>query len=84
MGCEWGVITFTSAQALLIKRQRTNVLPVRSYVGQLHVSKPTWWLESRFHFSFADWYHPGKNNFGALRASHRWADVHPTLSSAKV
>jgi hypothetical protein len=22
----------------------------------LHVSKPTWWLESRFHFSFADYW----------------------------
>ena len=33
---------------------------------QLHVSKPTWWLESRFHFSFADWWQ-GKQNFGALR-----------------
>ncbi|KAL0050358.1 hypothetical protein WJX82_009631 [Trebouxia sp. C0006] len=33
----------------------------------LHVSKPTWWLESRFHFSFADWWDPAKLNFGALR-----------------
>jgi hypothetical protein len=22
----------------------------------LHVSKPTWWLESRFHFNFADYW----------------------------
>ncbi|KAK9909847.1 hypothetical protein WJX75_008338 [Coccomyxa subellipsoidea] len=35
--------------------------------AQLHVSKPTWWLESRFHFSFADYYNPQNNNFGALR-----------------
>eukprot|EP00899_Mesostigma_viride_P022963 jgi/Mesvir1/3851/Mv19816-RA.1 len=32
---------------------------------ELHVSKPTWWLESRFHFSFAGYW--GKNNFGVLR-----------------
>jgi redox-sensitive bicupin YhaK (pirin superfamily) len=35
--------------------------------GSLHLSKPTWWLESRFHFSFAGWYDPKKSNFGALR-----------------
>jgi quercetin 2,3-dioxygenase len=36
---------------------------------QLHLSKPTWWLESLFHFSFADWYTTDKSrhNFGALR-----------------
>jgi redox-sensitive bicupin YhaK (pirin superfamily) len=33
----------------------------------LHVSKPTWWLESRFHFSFADYWDPKRSNFGALR-----------------
>ena len=33
----------------------------------LHVSRPTWWLESRFHFSFADWWDPARSNFGALR-----------------
>ena len=33
----------------------------------LHVSKPTWWLESRFHFSFADYFNPDNTNFGALR-----------------
>jgi hypothetical protein len=32
----------------------------------LHVSKPTWWLESRFHFAFADW-RGGKERFGLLR-----------------
>ena len=35
--------------------------------GSLHVSKPTWWLESRFHFSFADYWHPTRESFGALR-----------------
>ncbi|PNW78730.1 hypothetical protein CHLRE_09g388208v5 [Chlamydomonas reinhardtii] len=35
--------------------------------GGLHVSKPTWWLESRFHFSFADYWNNEKMNFGALR-----------------
>eukprot|EP00199_Chlamydomonas_sp_CCMP681_P005934 CAMPEP_0119109960 /NCGR_PEP_ID=MMETSP1180-20130426/25300_1 /TAXON_ID=3052 ORGANISM="Chlamydomonas cf sp, Strain CCMP681" /NCGR_SAMPLE_ID=MMETSP1180 /ASSEMBLY_ACC=CAM_ASM_000741 /LENGTH=260 /DNA_ID=CAMNT_0007096017 /DNA_START=65 /DNA_END=847 /DNA_ORIENTATION=+ len=35
--------------------------------SKLHVSKPTWWLESRFHFSFADWNDPSRMNWGALR-----------------
>ena len=35
--------------------------------GALHVSKPTHWLESRFHFSFADWHDTDRQNFGALR-----------------
>lgn len=35
--------------------------------SSLHVSKPTWWLTSRFHFSFADWFDPARMNFGALR-----------------
>jgi hypothetical protein len=35
--------------------------------GSLHLSRPTWWLESRFHFSFADWYDPKRTSFGALR-----------------
>lgn len=35
--------------------------------SKLHVSKPTHWLESRFHFSFADWYSPDRENFGVLR-----------------
>mmetsp|Transcript_19657 Transcript_19657/g.19753 ORF Transcript_19657/g.19753 Transcript_19657/m.19753 type:complete len:293 (+) Transcript_19657:54-932(+) len=33
----------------------------------LHVSKPTHWLTSRFHFSFADYYNPYNLNFGVLR-----------------
>jgi Pirin len=33
----------------------------------LHVSKPTHWLESRFHFSFAGHWDPKRMNFGALR-----------------
>lgn len=42
--------------------------PVRHILGSsLTVSKPTWWLESRFHFSFADYYNPKNMNFGALR-----------------
>lgn len=32
----------------------------------LYVSKPVWWLESRFHFSFAEYRHPTSNGFGAL------------------
>eukprot|EP00877_Chromochloris_zofingiensis_P003934 jgi/Chrzof1/13541/Cz08g01120.t1 len=35
--------------------------------SSLHVSKPTWWLESRFHFSFADYWNRKRMNFGALR-----------------
>lgn len=34
---------------------------------QLHVSTPTWWLESRFHFSFAEYYNPQRTDFGVLR-----------------
>lgn len=42
--------------------------PVRLIpASSLHVSKPTHWLESRFHFSFADYWNPKNNNFGALR-----------------
>ncbi|KAG0557093.1 hypothetical protein KC19_11G101600 [Ceratodon purpureus] len=33
----------------------------------LHVSTPTWWLESRFHFSFAEYYNPANEEFGVLR-----------------
>ncbi|PSC75914.1 pirin domain-containing [Micractinium conductrix] len=35
--------------------------------SSLHVAKPTHWLVSRFHFSFADYYNPKNMNFGALR-----------------
>ena len=42
-------------------------LQSRCLAETLHVSKPTWWLESRFHFSFADYYNPSNMNFGALR-----------------
>eukprot|EP01102_Stenamoeba_stenopodia_P004415 TRINITY_DN14726_c0_g1_i1.p1 TRINITY_DN14726_c0_g1~~TRINITY_DN14726_c0_g1_i1.p1 ORF type:complete len:286 (+),score=41.42 TRINITY_DN14726_c0_g1_i1:161-1018(+) len=35
--------------------------------GDLYVSKPTHWLESRFHFSFAEYYNPKNQNFGVLR-----------------
>ncbi|CAG9465682.1 unnamed protein product [Pedinophyceae sp. YPF-701] len=34
---------------------------------QLYVSTPTWWLESRFHFSFAEYHDVRNTNFGALR-----------------
>ncbi|PRW58902.1 pirin domain-containing [Chlorella sorokiniana] len=44
------------------------VSPIRHIPASgLTVSKPTWWLESRFHFSFADYYNPKNMNFGALR-----------------
>ncbi|KAJ7566726.1 hypothetical protein O6H91_02G116300 [Diphasiastrum complanatum] len=33
----------------------------------LYLSKPTWWLESRFHFSFAEYYAPKNMEFGVLR-----------------
>ncbi|GFR44307.1 hypothetical protein Agub_g5519 [Astrephomene gubernaculifera] len=35
--------------------------------SSLHVSKPTWWLESRFHFCFADYWDPRRERFGVLR-----------------
>lgn len=34
--------------------------------SELQLAKPTWWLESRFHFNFADKY-AGRDNFGVLR-----------------
>jgi redox-sensitive bicupin YhaK (pirin superfamily) len=34
---------------------------------RLAVSKPVWWLETRMHFSFADYYNPDNICFGALR-----------------
>jgi len=44
-------------------------LPLSITADSLAVSKPTWWLESRFHFSFAGYYNPDNTNFGALRVS---------------
>ena len=52
--------------------------------NSLYVSRPTWWLESRFHFSFAEYYNPSNTEFGVLRVlnddlvqvSHR-ANEHP-------
>ncbi len=41
--------------------------PCVVYAETLHVSKPTWWLESRFHFSFADYWDEARSSFGALR-----------------
>lgn len=35
--------------------------------SNLYVSRPNWWLESRFHFSFAEYYNPNRNDFGSLR-----------------
>lgn len=35
--------------------------------GGLYVSTPTWWLESRFHFSFAEYFNPANHDFGVLR-----------------
>lgn len=35
--------------------------------SSLHVSRPTDWLTSRFHFSFAEYYNPSNTNFGVLR-----------------
>eukprot|EP00250_Pteridium_aquilinum_P025935 c3191_g1_i1 orf=74-835(-) len=35
--------------------------------SSLYVSTPSWWLESRFHFSFAEYYNPKRNEFGNLR-----------------
>ncbi|KAL3154114.1 hypothetical protein ABBQ32_013646 [Trebouxia sp. C0010 RCD-2024] len=35
--------------------------------NHLHHTKGAWWLESWFHFSFANYYNPANMNFGALR-----------------
>ncbi len=55
-----------------------NVIPYTS----LHVSKHDW-LESRFHFSFAEYHNPEKMHFGVLRvmnddviAPHRGFEMH--------
>ncbi|KAL3162869.1 hypothetical protein ABBQ32_009320 [Trebouxia sp. C0010 RCD-2024] len=53
----------TSTAGKAIRMGRLRKIPQES----LHVSKPTWWLESRFHFSFADYHNPSNSNFGALR-----------------
>ncbi len=39
--------------------------------ASLHVSKPVWWLKSRFHFSFADHVYAdaSRQRFGALRGA---------------
>lgn len=49
--------------------QATHLPPLTLHAAELTVSKPTWWLESRFHFSFANtmYQDPKRNNFGALR-----------------
>lgn len=49
----------------------------------LHVSKPTWWLESRFHFSFADWYDRSRMNFGALRCVPWHIEHEPTIGACR-
>ena len=38
--------------------------------AELHVSSPTWWLESRFHFNFAGW-NGGPENFGVCLSQIR-------------
>ena len=43
-----------------------NTLGTVIRAAGLHVSKPTWWLTSRFHFNFAD-YAGGENEWGDLR-----------------
>jgi redox-sensitive bicupin YhaK (pirin superfamily) len=35
--------------------------------NSLYVSTPKWWLESRFHFNFAEYYNPANSEFGVLR-----------------
>ena len=46
-------------------------MPLRHLVhvpaSSLHVSKPVWWLTSRFHFSFADYWDEKRLSFGVLR-----------------
>ncbi|KAJ7541707.1 hypothetical protein O6H91_10G072200 [Diphasiastrum complanatum] len=52
--------------------------------SSLYVSTPTSWLESRFHFSFAEYYSPKNMDFGVLRVlnddlvkPHSGFDTHP-------
>lgn len=46
-----------------LSSKQNQALP---FAEELYISKPIWWLESRFHFSFAEYCHPRKNGFGAL------------------
>ena len=49
-------------QATCMLPCRTEELVLHAYLHflppteSLHVSKPTWWLESRFHFSFSNYW----------------------------
>lgn len=53
----------TSDEPAAMKHAVVKHVPASS----LHVSQPTWWLTSRFHFSFAEYFNPARSNFGALR-----------------
>ncbi|EFJ46541.1 hypothetical protein VOLCADRAFT_105456 [Volvox carteri f. nagariensis] len=59
----------TSNSGSAVAMATVTRVPQRHLRGghSLHVSKPTWWLESRFHFSFADYWDPVRQNFGVLR-----------------
>lgn len=52
---------------LLLTRADVSYAVSANLAGSLHVSKPTWWLESRFHFSFAEYVDSKRMQFGALR-----------------
>eukprot|EP00850_Spirogloea_muscicola_P011448 SM000071S21072 [mRNA] locus=s71:237987:239993:+ [translate_table: standard] len=55
--------THLSCHRTSLCRGEFRLIPGKS----LHVSTPTWWLESRFHFSFAEYYNPSNSGFGVLR-----------------
>jgi redox-sensitive bicupin YhaK (pirin superfamily) len=44
----------------------TDAVPSITAEG-IYVTKPVWWLESRLHFSFAEYWDDKRMNFGALR-----------------
>lgn len=59
-----GATSVTSDQDLNAHSNMSlKLIPKKS----LHVSTPTWWLESRFHFSFAEYFNPANQEFGVLR-----------------
>eukprot|EP00897_Mesotaenium_endlicherianum_P008096 jgi/Mesen1/7314/ME000376S06489 len=65
-GLPGGICTQSSFQPF--EPSQRNRMALRHIPSKgLHVSTPTWWLESRFHFSFAEYYNPSNSEFGVLR-----------------
>lgn len=61
LGCERPV------QLCPYSERLTSCADLLCGTGNLAVSKPVWWLQTRMHFAFADYYNPDNIRFGALR-----------------